>query len=81
MPWTVWMALLESGDAFYRTVIVTDDAVTIAIDVHCRRGTGVSPLHKGSYPLWPETEAPRKPIQSLMDQADLAALEMLARFH
>jgi nitrogen regulatory protein PII-like uncharacterized protein len=71
------MALLASGDAFYRTVILAEDAVTITIDVHCRCSTGVSPLHKSSYPIQPDHE---NAIQSLMDQADHAALAMLTRF-
>lgn len=72
--WTTWIALLEDGDALYRTLVVADGSASVAVELRARHPPAARTLHRGGRRLPPPGTGDDGPVVGgLLDAADEAA--------
>jgi hypothetical protein len=72
-PWTVWVAPLDGcGGALYRTLVVADSAVAVAVDLLPRPGAATQVIYRGRSDLPRHAAAER--VRGLLAAAEEASL-------
>ncbi len=75
--WATWLSPLggDGGDAFYRSLVLADGAVTVTVDLQSRHQSGTRTVHRGRCGLPRDPGQTVKRVRLLLAAADRAAAE------
>ena len=81
--WVTWVAPLGrggGGDALYRSLVLADGAVAVAVELHlCRAGSGPRTVHSGRCGLPRDPQQAAERVRLLLATADRAAAKAVVR--
>lgn len=76
--WITWVAPLDDrGAALYRTLVVADGSIAVAVEFHPRRGSGHQTIYRGRCVLPQEPEPAADHRHALLKAADEAISKVL----
>lgn len=71
--WTTWVSpSSKGGDALYRSLVITDGAAEVTVELHSRHRSGSQTLHRDRCGLPPDPEQTTKRVRLLLEAADTA---------
>jgi hypothetical protein len=76
--WITWVAPMDDrGTALYRSVVVADDSITVAVDLHRHQGSEHRTIHRGRCGLPQDPEPISAQVNALLKAADEAVAKAL----
>jgi hypothetical protein len=76
--WITWVAPMDDrGTALYRSVIVADGSITVAVDLHRCQGSAPRTIHRSRYGLPQDPEPISVRVDALLKAADEAVVKAL----
>ena len=82
--WATWVAPLRGdggGDAMYRSLVLADGAIAVAVELHSRGASGPRTVHRGRCGLPRDPHQTAERVRLLLAAADRAASKALLEAH
>ncbi len=79
--WTTWVSPLGDGGALYRSLVLADGAIAVAVELHSRGASVPRTVHRGRCGLPRDPHQAAERVRLLLAAADRAASKALLEAH